>query len=105
VLARLNRITDRAERDRTATFNNLYQYYNVNDNWRWVLKYREAARRMGLRWVRRRSQNSQTSWSSYQNYLQHHPLPNPSRIVDLIANARQARNNAGLKSQIVWLFD
>ncbi len=82
-----------------------YQYYNVNDNWRWVLKYREAARRMGLRWFRRRSQNSQTSWSSYQNYLQHHPLPNPSRIVDLIAKARQARNNARLKSQIVWLFD
>ncbi len=27
-----------------------YQYYNVNDNWRWVMKYREAARRMGLRW-------------------------------------------------------
>ena len=28
VLARLNRITDRAERDRTATFNNLYTLLN-----------------------------------------------------------------------------
>ena len=30
VLARLNRITDRAERDRTATFNNLYTLLNVD---------------------------------------------------------------------------
>ncbi|MEZ6138741.1 MAG: reverse transcriptase domain-containing protein [Pirellulaceae bacterium] len=32
-----------------------YQYYNVNDNWRCLLKCREAARRLGIRWMRRRS--------------------------------------------------
>ncbi len=44
-----------------------------------VLKDREAARRMGLRWLRRRSQNSRISWEAYNNYLRHHPLPNPNR--------------------------
>jgi group II intron reverse transcriptase/maturase len=81
-----------------------FQYYNINDNWRWVVKYREAARRMGLRWMRRRSQNSRVPWASYNNYLRQHPLPNPTRIVDLIAKARQMANNAFKKSQVRWLF-
>ena len=63
-----------------------YQYYNINDNWRWLLKYREAARRLGLRWIRRRSHKAATfSWSAYQAYLKHHPLAVPGRITDLIA--------------------
>ena len=80
-----------------------YQYYNVNDNWRWVQKYREAARQLGIRWFRRRSQNSRTSWETYANYLSHHPLPTPGKIVDLIAKARQACGTARLNSQ-PWLF-
>lgn len=71
-----------------------FQYYNVNDNWRWVVKYREAARRMGLRWLRRRSQTSRVSWDAYNAYLRQHPLPTPGRIVDLIAMAR-ANAHAG----------
>jgi group II intron reverse transcriptase/maturase len=81
-----------------------FQYYNVNDNWRWVMKYREAARRMGLRWLRRRSQNSRVTWETYNNYLRQHRLPNPDRIVDLIAMARRICNNAKLNNQIQWLF-
>ena len=81
-----------------------YQYYNVNDNWRWVMKYREAARRMGLRWLRRRSQNSRVTWEAYNRYLQQHPLPNPERIVDLIAMARRLGDNAKPNSQASWLF-
>ena len=81
-----------------------YQYYNVNDNWRWVMKYREAARRMGLRWLRRRSQNSRITWECYNDYLREHPLPNPDRIVDLIAMARRICDDAKRSSQIQWLF-
>lgn len=81
-----------------------YQYYNINDNWRWIMKYREAARRMGLRWLRRRSQNSQVTWESYNNYQREHPLPNPARIVDLIAMARRICDNVKRSSQIQWLF-
>lgn len=65
-----------------------FQYYNVNDNWRSLVKYREAARRMALRWLRRRSQNSGLSWDAFNAYLRQHPLPIPGRIVDLIAMAR-----------------
>ena len=65
------------------------------------MKYREAARRMGLRWLRRRSQNSRVSWDAYNAYLRQHPLPNPGRIVDLIA---MARNNATAASRPRLLF-
>ena len=82
-----------------------FQYYNINDNWRWVMKYREAARRMGLRWMRRRSQNSRMNWATYNNYLRQHPLPNPTRIVDLLAKARQLAHNALKSRQIIWLFE
>jgi len=66
-----------------------YQYYNINDNWRWLLKYREVARRLGLRWLRRRShKGARWSWEKYNTYLEHHPLAVPGRITDLIALSR-----------------
>jgi hypothetical protein len=66
-----------------------YQYYNVNDNWRWLLKYREAARRLGLRWMRRRSHKGSTlSWPKYRLFLERNPLALPGRITDLIALSR-----------------
>ena len=82
-----------------------FQYYNVNDNWRWVMRYREAARRMGLRWLRRRSQNSRVSWDAYNAYLRQHPLPNPGRITDLIAMSRRLRDNAMVECGQRPLFD
>lgn len=66
-----------------------YQYFNVNDNWEMLMKYREAARRLGLRWMRRRSQKGRnTSWEDYQRYLDHYPLSMPGQITDLIAMGR-----------------
>ena len=54
-----------------------------------LMKYREAARRLGLRWMRRRSQKGRDlSWEAYQRYLDQHSLPTPGRIKDLIAMAR-----------------
>jgi RNA-directed DNA polymerase len=79
-----------------------YQYYNVNDNWRSVMKYREAARRMGLRWMRRRSQNSELSWAAYNAYLQNHPLPVPGRITDLIAMARRMSDKAKQRQRLLF---
>jgi group II intron reverse transcriptase/maturase len=65
-----------------------YQYYGVNDNWPWLMKYRRMAIQFGLRWLRRRSQASSMSREAYRTYLNFHPLANPSKIVDLIAMAR-----------------
>ena len=63
-----------------------FQYYNVNDNWEMLMKFREAARKLGLRWMRRRSQKGRNlSWEAYGLYLERHPLPNPGQITDLIA--------------------
>lgn len=68
-----------------------YQYYNVNDNWRWLMKYREVARRFGLRWLRRRShKGSSWSWEKYRRYLGHQSLAVPSQITDLIALSRKS---------------
>ena len=68
-----------------------YQYYGINDNWPSLVKYREAARRRALRWIRRRSQQAWMSWAAYAEYLQRHPIAEPGRIVDLIAMARGVR--------------
>ena len=65
-----------------------YQYYNVNDNWRMCTKYREAARRLGFRWLRRRGENGRINWEEYYAYLRRHPLAVPGQIVDLIRMAR-----------------
>ena len=61
-----------------------FQYYN--DNWEMLMKFREAARTLGLRWMRRRSQKGRNlSWEAYGLYLERHPLPNPGQTTDLIA--------------------
>ena len=66
-----------------------FHYFHVNDNWQMLMKYREAARRLGLRWMRRCSQKSASlSWSDYRRYLETYPLPMPGRLTDLIAMTR-----------------
>ena len=66
-----------------------FNYFHVNDNWEMLMKYREAARRLAVRWMRRRShKGGQLSWESYQLYLDRHPLALPGRLKDLIAMGR-----------------
>ncbi|WP_146596687.1 hypothetical protein [Novipirellula galeiformis] len=60
-----------------------FQYYN--DNWEMLVKFREAARKLGLRWMRRSQKGRNLSWEAYGLYLERHPLPNPGQITDLIA--------------------
>jgi uncharacterized membrane protein YhfC len=66
-----------------------FHYFHVNDNWQMLMKYREAARRLGLRWMRRRSQKgANLSWSACHRYLESYTLPMPGRLTDLIAMTR-----------------
>jgi len=66
-----------------------FHYFHVNDNWQMLMKYRETARRLGLRWMRRRSQKGASlSWTDYRRYLATYPLPMPGRLTDLIAMTR-----------------
>lgn len=54
-----------------------------------LMKYREAALRLGIRWMRRRSQKgANLSWTRYRSYLETYPLPMPGRLTDLIAMTR-----------------
>jgi len=63
-----------------------FAYFHVNDNWKMQMKFREAARRLAFRWMRRRSQaGRKLSWESYRHYLDRHPLPTPGKLKDLIA--------------------
>jgi hypothetical protein len=100
----LTKPTDEVWQTLCAKLQGHFHYYNVNDNWRGVTKYREVARRLGLRWLRRRSQNSRVSWDTYNAYLRQYPLPNPGRITDLIAMARRARDNEKASGKPRLLF-
>lgn len=56
------------------------QLYGVNDNWPWLVKFREAAKRFAYRWIGRRSQKGRWSHVAYQQYLVHLPLAAPRRL-------------------------
>jgi RNA-directed DNA polymerase len=63
-----------------------YQYYGVSDNWPWLMTYREAAMRMALRWLRRRSQRGKMRCTTfYTEYIARHPIAQPRRLVNLFA--------------------
>lgn len=62
-----------------------YQYYGINDNWPSLVTFREAAIRMALRWLRRRSQKAYVSWKDFHRYLERHPIVQPRKLKDLIA--------------------
>jgi len=39
-----------------------YQYYGINDNWPWLMKFREKAKRLAFGWLNRRSQLRVDEW-------------------------------------------
>ena len=65
-----------------------YQYYGVNDNWPWLMKYRGLAKRLAFRWLNRRSQSKSKNWKEFYAYLDRFPLASPKKLTDLIARAR-----------------
>lgn len=64
-----------------------YQYYGINDNWPWLVKFRHAAKQLAFRWLNRRSQSKSKNWSQFDAYMAHFPLACPKRLTDLIAMA------------------
>ena len=66
-----------------------YQYYGINDNWPWLMKYLKGVQRLVFRWMRRRSQKGKSlSHSSFWQYRDRHPFALPRKLTDLIANYR-----------------
>ncbi len=70
-----------------AKFRGHYQYYGINDNWPWLMKFRGAAKRLAYRWLNRRSQSKSKNWKQFYAYLDRFPLA-AARLTDLIALAR-----------------
>lgn len=68
-----------------------YQYYGINDNWPWLMKFRQAAKELALRWLNRRSQKKSKNWGQYDVYQTHFPLATPTKLTDLIAMAAPQR--------------
>jgi group II intron reverse transcriptase/maturase len=65
-----------------------YQYYGINDNWPWLMKFRGAAKQLAFRWLNRRSQCRSKNWRQFYAYLDRFPLASPKKLTDLIAMAR-----------------
>ena len=62
-----------------------YQYYGVNDNWKYLMSYREAVIGLVIRWMGRRSQRSMCRTKFFSEYLPRHPLASPRRLTNLFA--------------------
>jgi hypothetical protein len=60
-----------------------YQYYGVSDNWPWLLKFREAVKRLLFRWINRRSQRRSMTLRQFGVYVDRHGLASPRRLVNL----------------------
>ncbi len=59
---------------------------NDDMDWPWMMTYREAALRMALRWLRRRSQRGKMRYTTfYTEYIARHPIAHPRRLVNLFA--------------------
>jgi group II intron reverse transcriptase/maturase len=66
-----------------------YQYYGINDNWPWLMKYLKGVQALVFRWMRRRSQTGKSlSWSKFWVYTELHPFAQPKKLTDLIASYR-----------------
>jgi group II intron reverse transcriptase/maturase len=68
-----------------------YQYYGINDNWPWLMKFRGMAKRLAFRWLNRRSQSRSMNWSEFYTYVDRHELAGPCKLTDLIAMSRGMR--------------
>ena len=71
-----------------------YQYYGINDNWPSLMKYRAAAIRMTMRWLRRRSQKTFVSWEEFHTMLRYHPIAAPRKLKNLMASRYPLWSNA-----------
>ena len=66
-----------------------YQYYGINDNWPWLMKYLKEVQRLVFRWMRRRSQKGKSlSHTSFWQYRDRHAFALPRKLTDLIATYR-----------------
>jgi RNA-directed DNA polymerase len=60
-----------------------YQYYGVSGNMRSLQRFYSLTLRMTLKWLNRRSQHKSFNRASFDQYLEHYPLPKPGIVHNL----------------------
>lgn len=54
-----------------------YQYYGITGNYRSMSSYRRAVVQAWFKWLNRRTRKGQKNWDSFNDFLNHLPLPQP----------------------------
>lgn len=70
-----------------------YNYYGVTDNSTGIRRYFEAAKRLMVKWLRRRSQRHRLDWEKFNRMLHCYPLPLPRIRHDLIRHPSYSVND------------
>lgn len=60
-----------------------YNYFGLSGNYRCLKQFYKQVISLTFKWINRRSQRKSINWSSFLNYLQCTPLPQPRITVDL----------------------
>jgi group II intron reverse transcriptase/maturase len=55
-----------------------FQYYGVSGNYQSIDAFYRRTIQMVHKWLNRRSQKRKMSWTKFNEYLEHYPLPKPS---------------------------
>jgi len=54
-----------------------YQYYGITSNYRSMSSFRRAVIQAWFKWLNRRTRKGQKNWDSFNDFLNHLPLPQP----------------------------
>jgi hypothetical protein len=60
-----------------------FNYFGVSGNFRSLLRVTEQAKRIGYKWLCRRSQRKRLTWERFADLLRDFPLPKPRITVKI----------------------
>ena len=60
-----------------------YNYYGVTDNYRGLLRFDQAVKRLLFKWLNRRGKRSCLNWEEFNKLLKRFPLPKPRIMVSM----------------------
>jgi hypothetical protein len=60
-----------------------YNYYGVTDNYRGILRFEQAVKRLLFKWLNRRGKRSCLKWEEFNVMLKRFPLPKPRIMVSM----------------------
>ena len=64
-----------------------YNYYGVTDNYRGLMRYEQAVKRLLFKWLNRRGKRRCLNWEEFNEMLQRFPLPKPRIMVSMFGLA------------------